>query len=144
MKQKEIHFFDLDGTLISAAESKIWVVDKESPHVPILKIPMSEYHLIENGIYKSNNLVIDYNGSQYSISKDIMERVKKAKGINDINRLGLSFVEFYSDEYINNSKIKFLTENIRHLADTESLVCILTGRAHRDRHGNLQIGRAHV
>lgn len=136
MDNRDIHMFDLDGTLWDIS-SMAWLVDKEKPHIPILKLTSQELHLIQNGMYKKDNLLIDYNDHQYWISKEIYDRINKKKTILDLNRLGVSFVEFYSDEYINNNKIKFLMSNIRHLTGTNALICILTGRPNRERHADL-------
>jgi len=131
-----IHFFDLDGTLWDI-DSKVWIIDKEKPQIPLIKITPHELYLIQNGLYKKDNLLIDYNDQKYHISKDMLERINKKKRILDLNRLGVSFIEFYSDDYINNNKVKFLLSNIKHLKDTNSLIGILTGRPNRDRHANL-------
>lgn len=133
---KEIHFYDLDGTLFNI-DARIWVIDKEHPNIPLVKITPQELYMIQNGLYKKYNLLIDYNDQEFYISKDLFNRINKVKRIIDMNRLGVSFIEFYNDEYINNNKIKFLIPNIRHLAGTNVPICILTGRPNRERHANL-------
>jgi FMN phosphatase YigB (HAD superfamily) len=53
---KEIHFFDLDGTLWNI-DSKVWIVDKENPKLPLLKLDKSEFELIKNGVYKKDDII---------------------------------------------------------------------------------------
>lgn len=129
---KNIHFFDLDGTLWNI-DSKVWILDKEEPHKPIIRLDKFETNKIVTGQYKKDNQKICYNGDEYYISHKIYDKIRKKKNL-PIERLGISWIEFYDNTYINNTKSKFLFNNIKHLRGTDDLVCILTGRAHRDRH----------
>ena len=63
-------------------------------------------------------------------------RVNKKKNIS-IERLGISWIEFYDDKYLNNTKSVFLFNNIKHLRKKSEKICILTGRAYRDRHADI-------
>ena len=54
------HFFDIETILVM--DSKVWIVDKFSPKVPIIKISKSDFNLIKNGIYKSQNNSIYFGG----------------------------------------------------------------------------------
>jgi len=136
MKQNEIHILDLDGTLWQI-DSKIWVIDKEKPGFPILKLSKQEFNLIENGIYKKDNIVIDYNDQQWWISKEIFNRINQKKRIEDPKRLGISFVEYYNDEYLDNAQIKYLFYNIEHLVGKGEQIIILSGRSNRKACANM-------
>ena len=103
---KSMHMFDLDGTLWNI-ETKVWVLDKEESHKPIIRLDSYEINKILSGLYKSDGLKIEYNGSEYYISHEIFDKINKKKRIT-IERLGLSWIEFYDENYINNSKTKFL------------------------------------
>jgi len=50
MINKELAMFDLDNTLWYI-KSDIWIIDKNKPGVPILKISQIEFALIKSGIY---------------------------------------------------------------------------------------------
>jgi len=132
---KPIHMFDLDGTLWDI-DSRVWILDKEESHKPIIRLDSFELNKILNGLYKSDGLKVEYNGQEYFISKDIFNRVNKKKRL-PIERLGLSWIEFYDDKYINNSKSTFLFNNIRHLRNKLDYICLLTGRSHRERHAKI-------
>ena len=94
-------------------------------------------NLIQNGIFKKDNILIDYNDQKWWISKSIFDRINLKKRIQDPKRLGISFVEFYNDEFIENSKIKYLFYNIQHMVGKDEKIIILSGRNNRKSVGNL-------
>ena len=65
---KELAMFDLDNTLWYI-KSDIWVIDKNNPSVPILKISPIEFALIRSGIYVKDDILIEYNGESFFISR---------------------------------------------------------------------------
>lgn len=132
---KKIHFFDLDGTLWDV-NCKPWIIDKEEPHKPVLRIDKLEQNKIISGLYIKDNLKIDYNGETYYISKEMYEEINKKRKI-PINRIGISWIEFYDEKYINNAEVIFYLNNIKHLSFKEDYVCLLSGRAYRERHGDI-------
>lgn len=132
---KEIHFFDLDGTLWNT-DAKVWVIDKEISHKPIIKLDILEINKIINGLYRNDNMKIEYNEEEYYISKDIFDRINKKKKI-DITRLGLSWIEFYDKRYINNNHVELLFNNLRHLQGKDVNIVLLSGRSHRERNGDI-------
>ncbi|MCK9445783.1 hypothetical protein M0Q50_02695 [bacterium] len=134
-KIKPIHFFDLDNVLWKV-DTKVWVIDKESSEKPILKIDNFEINRILAGFYKKDNIKIDYNEKEYYISKDLFDKIKKKKKL-PIERLGLSWIEFFDKRYINNNHVELLFNNIRHLQGQDVLICLLTGRSDRERHAEL-------
>jgi hypothetical protein len=131
-----VHIFDLDNTLWTI-DSKIWIIDKDKPGFPIIKLSSSEFNLVQNGIFKKDNILIDYNDQKWWISKDIFNRINRKKRVQDPNRLGISFVEYYNDEYIENAKIKYLFYNIQHITGKGEKIIILSGRNNRKSVGNL-------
>ncbi len=132
---KRLHMFDLDGVLWDI-DSRVWVIDKEESHKPILRLDKKETNKILSGLYKKDNLKIEYNGGEYFISNTLFDRVSKKYRL-PIERFGLSWIEFYDDTYINNTKSKFLFKNINHLRNNNEKICLLTGRSHRERHANI-------
>jgi uncharacterized protein (DUF4213/DUF364 family) len=52
---KTANFFDIN-TLITI-NSKVWIIDKLKPNIPIVKISKSEFNLLNNGVYKK--MVLD-------------------------------------------------------------------------------------
>jgi hypothetical protein len=132
--KKNLHFFDLDNTLWRV-DAKVWVIDKEASHKPIIKLDNFEVNRILNGLYRKDNLKIEYNEEEFFISQDILNKVQKKRKI-DVDRLGLSWIEFYDKNYINNNHVELLFNNLRHLGKDVNII-LLTGRANRERHGDL-------
>ena len=132
---KKIHFFDLDGVLWDT-NSKVWIIDKENPSTPILKLNKLEINNILSGVYLKQDNEIEYNGESFYISNDLLNRINRKKKIS-IERLGLSWIEFYDETYINNTKVKHELKNILHLKNSDDIICILTERAYQDRHAKI-------
>lgn len=129
---KEIHFFDLDNTLWQL-DTKIWIIDKKNPGKPIIKLSGHEMFMIQNGLYKNDNICIDYNNKQYFISKDLLNRINKRRRFS-VDQLGVSMVEIFDEERLNETPIKFLVNNILHLQDKDVDIALLTGRHNRERY----------
>jgi len=132
---KQINFFDLDGVLWDI-DSRVWVIDKESPSTPIIRLDDDETSKILNGVYLKQEHKIEYNGGEWYLSQELFNRINRKKKIS-IERLGLSWIEFYDKDKINNSKIKYTLNNIKNLRNDTNMICILTGRAYQNRHAEL-------
>ena len=75
-------FFDIN-TLITT-NSKVWIVDRDKPNKPILRITKSDFNLIKKGVYKKDNIKFEMQGESYWISKDLFEQIKiKSKNQNN-------------------------------------------------------------
>ena len=134
---KKIHFFDLDGTLLNI-KSNIWIIDKNKPNKPILKIDILEFSLIRNGFYKNFNLPLKYNGNIFYISQNMFDKISKKTKSQNINRFGISFNNFYDQKQLNNSKITYLLDNINHLRNEKNIdIGILTARSNQYNHADI-------
>ena len=112
------HFYDLD--MILTSDSRCWIVDKTKPNIPIMKISQSEFNLIKNGIYKSQNNKIDFGGKSYYLPVDMLELLKiKCKNLKaNVSNLGFSMQEFLNKEIIDNIDYSINIDNILHLKNT--------------------------
>lgn len=129
---RTIHFFDLDNTLWRTG-NRVWLIDKERPHEPLFRLEPREVNKIVNNLYKKDGVHIEYNESTYHVSKELFDKANKKRKLMP-DRLGLSWIEYSDEQYISNCEVKFLLGNITHLEGTTDPVCLLTGRAHLDRH----------
>lgn len=122
------HFFDID--VILQSDSKVWIVDKNSPNIPILKISKSDFNLIRSGIYKNQNNSISLGGHEYWIPTDLMSRIKiKAKNYSvDFSNLGFSMQEFMNKEVIDNVDYNLNMSNILHLKNTDDHIYIICSK----------------
>lgn len=121
-----IHFFDLDRTLWSI-DTKVWIIDKNNPSKPILKLSKEDSTYIITGIYKNDENMIEYNGKSFWISDDMLEKIQKKRKSLELEDLGISFIEKTNPAYYTN--VKFFIENIRHVIGKENVeIGILSAR----------------
>ena len=97
---KNIHFFDLDNTLWKL-DVKAWLILKNKPNVPLIKLNKYELVDIMNGTYKHQENLVEYNGEQYWISDNMFTFVKKKSKSIELNDIGISFIEFTNPMYYN-------------------------------------------
>lgn len=120
------HFFDLD-TIVDI-DNKVWIIDKNNPNNPILKITQSDFNLIRKGVYKSQNQKIALNGDNYWFPEDILNQIKiKSKRIKfDLSNLGFSMQEFSNSELIKDLDYNLnldLFTNIKNTTDHIYIIC---------------------
>jgi hypothetical protein len=120
-----IHFFDLDNTLWSIHNS-VWVIHKNRPNTPILKLTKDDYLNIVNGIYHDDELEVLYNGNKFWISQKLFDIIKKKRPAIELEDIGISFTERTNPKYF--TKIKIYIDNIRHLIDKKADIGILSAR----------------
>ena len=109
------HFFDIETILV--IDSKVWLVDKNSPNFPVFKISNSDFNLIRSGIYKSKKNSIYFGGSSYWLPDDLMNSIKiKCKNLNiDITDLTFSMQEFMNSDIIETLDYDINIDNLIHL-----------------------------
>ncbi len=120
------HFFDLD-TIVDI-DNKVWIIDKNNPNNPILKITQSDFNLIRKGVYKSQNQKIALNGDNYWFPEDILNQIKiRSKRIKfDLSNLGFSMQEFSNSELIKDLDYNLnldLFTNIKNTTDHIYIIC---------------------
>ena len=136
MKKFKCNVFDIDTILV--IDSEVWIVDKTKPNIPILKIPEYEFNQIKNGIYKSQNNKIIFNGKVYWLSSKLYEEIKvRAKNYKtDLNNLGISLQEFLNKDIIDNKnieiKIDFLNKLLKNKTDDNYIICSKLTRRNYD------------
>jgi hypothetical protein len=125
------HFFDID--VILSTNSKVWIVDKTIPNIPIMKISKSDFNLIKRGIYKSQGNSINFGGHTYWLTTEMMETLKvKAKNYRaDVSNLAFSMQEFMNKELIENLEYTINIENILHLKNTDDDIYVICSKNNR-------------
>ena len=112
------HFFDIETILVM--NSKVWIVDKTNPKVPIIKISQSDFNLVKSGIYKSRDNSIYFGGSIYWLPDSLMNNIKiKCKNLKiDITNLIFSMQEYMNPEVIDSLDYDINIDNLVHLKNT--------------------------
>ena len=100
------HFIDID--IILNTDSKPWIIDKSNPNIPLMKMETSDFDLFKSGILRSQNNKISFNGKDFWLSNDFMNKlkIKSKKNKFDISNLGISMQEFLNPDVIDNIDFK--------------------------------------
>ena len=130
------HFFDID--VLIKINSKPWIVDKNNPNIPILKLNISDFNLLKNGVYKSQNNKIEFNGVTYWLPNKLNDKLKviaknKKIGMNDF---AISMQEFLNKEIVDLTECTFcldVIDNLKNKLDDVYLICSSnTELSHKD------------
>ena len=119
------HIFDID-TLISV-DSHPWIVDKNNPNNPLMKISKTDYNLFKNGVYKKQGNKIEYNGKTYWLPSDVFEKLKVIAKKNKIglNDFAISLKEFLNEDMADELNFEINWESIKHLKNKNEDIYIV-------------------
>lgn len=122
------HFIDLD--IILKTESKPWIVSKENPNIPILKMEPSDFKVFQSGIYKNQNNKIEFNGKTFWLSNDFMNKVKLSakKYRADISNLAISLQEYLNPQLIENIKFEVDLSIFNSIINTDDDIYIICSK----------------
>jgi len=135
---KEIVFYDLDGTLWNIKNEDVWIIDKDKPYKPVIVLDNIEFSLIEAGKFRNDELKLDYNGHVYYISKNLFERIKKKSGSENLERFGISYIPLVRKEILDKRELDILSSNIEHLRYNKFIdIGLLTARSNQRNHSEL-------
>jgi len=120
------HFFDIDTIL--DMNSKAWVVDKNKPNVPIMKISKSDFNLYQNGIFRKQGNRIDFNGKTFWLPNDFVNKLKvKTKNYkSNFSDLAISLQEFMNKGVIENLEFDLnldLIDKLKNTTDDIYIIC---------------------
>ena len=119
-------FFDL--SVLIELESKVWLVSRTKPSIPIVKISTSEFNLIKKGVYVKFGQRMKIGGSDYWLSKDLSEeiKIKCVKSNTNISELVFSMQEYMNPsiiEKLNYTIHKDTLYNIKNVDDDIYIIC---------------------
>jgi hypothetical protein len=122
------HFIELD--IILKTNAKPWIVDKTKPNIPIMKMENSDFNLFKSGIFKSQGNKINFNGKNFWLSNDFMNKLKiKAKNYkSDISNLGISMQEFLNSEITEDIKYEIDTNLFNSIVNTNDDIYIICSK----------------
>lgn len=122
------HFFDID-TLIRM-NNQAWIVDKNNPNVPIMKISKSDFNLIQSGIYRKQGNKIDFNGKTYWLPIDLINKLKiKAKSYKtEFSNLAISLQEFLNKDIIEEMNFELNLDTISQLKNKTDDIYIICSK----------------
>jgi hypothetical protein len=130
------HIFNLDNLLIDI-EQKVWIVQKDNPNECLMKISKSDFDLIKSGIFKKDELSLDFNGHTYYLSEKIFnELTKKVKKLATQEELTFSFREFTDPKNIKDIDIKYDLDPIKHLKNSNDHIYLISTKGTDKKYGH--------
>lgn len=119
------HFFDIETIIV--VDSKVWIVDRKNPKVPIIKISKADFNLIKSGIYRSQGNSIYFGGHSYWIPEKLMNSIKiKCKNLKiDVTNLMFSMQEYMNPEIIESLDYDINMDNLVHLKNTSDDIYVI-------------------
>lgn len=122
------HFFDLN--VLIDIDSKVWIVSKNNPNKPLIKLDQSEFNLIKSGIWKKTGTPLKITGTEYYLKEDLMELIKircKKFGAN-ITELAFSMQEFMNPDIVAESNFQIKKENLISLKNSPDDIYIICSK----------------
>jgi hypothetical protein len=130
-----VKIVDLDGTLWNL-DSSPWIILKEDPSKPVLRISKNDRILIENDTVNSD-LVIEHCGRRIHISEEMLKKIQSKIGRKVTpEKLGFSYAEWIMpEELAKQADNMFYYEGvIKDLAKKPGDTVILTSRFNQGKH----------
>lgn len=125
---KRSHFFDIDAIL--DMNSKAWVVDKNKPNIPIMKISKSDFNLYKDGIFRKQGNRIDFNGKTFWLPNAMVNKLKvKTKNYKtNFADLAISLQEFMNKDIIDNLEFDLNLDLISSLKNTTDDIYVICSK----------------
>lgn len=122
------HFIDIDTILTS--NQRAWIVSKDNPRFPLLKIEIHEFNLYKSGIFKSQGNRIDFNGSIFYLPESFMNKIKTIcrKNKIDISNLSISMQEFMDPDKISESNFEIDLDIFQGIINTSDKIYLIAAK----------------
>lgn len=131
------HFFDIDAIL--DMNSHAWIVDKNKPNIPIMKISKSDFNLYKNGIFRKQGNQINFNGKTFWLPNDLVNQLKiKVKNYKaNFADLAISLQEFMNKYVIDNLEFELNLNLINTLKNTTDDIYIICSKQTKLSHESI-------
>jgi SpoVK/Ycf46/Vps4 family AAA+-type ATPase len=131
------HFFDID--VLIKLNNQAWVIDKNNPNIPIMKISKSDFNLIQSGIYRKQNNRIDFNDKTFWLPTNLVNKIKiKSKNHKaDFSNLAISLQEFLNKDIIDEMEFDLDLDIISKLKNTQDDIYIICSKQTRRNYQSL-------
>lgn len=118
------HFIDIN--ILIEMDSKPWIVSKDNPNEPIMKMEEYQFNLFKSGIFQKQNNKLKFNGETFWLSNEFMNRLKIAckKNKKDISNLAVSMQEYLNPEITKDAKFKINMDIIKSINNNEDIYII--------------------
>ena len=122
------HFIDLD--IVLKTEAKPWIIDKDNPNIPLMKLSIDDFNLFKSGILKSQGNRISFNGKNFWLSNEFINKlkVKCKRNTSDISNLGISMQEFLNPDIGENLKFDLNLSIFNPIINTNDHIYIICSK----------------
>mgnify|MGYP000920300117 FL=1 len=122
------HFIDLD--IVLKTEAKPWIIDKDNPNIPLMKLSIDDFNLFKSGILKSQGNRISFNGKNFWLSNEFINKlkVKCKRNKSDISNLGISMQEFLNPDIGENLKFDLNLSIFNPIINTNDHIYIICSK----------------
>lgn len=122
------HFIDIN--IILKQDQKPWIVSKDNPNIPIMKIDRHQFNSFKSGIYKHHNNKINFNGETFYLSNDFMNKLKIKTKLNDIDisNLAISMQEFLNPGIIEDMEFSLDMSLFNSIINTNDHIYIICSK----------------
>lgn len=122
------HFIDID--ILIKNDSKPWIISKDNPNIPIMKIEPTDFKIFKSGIFRNQNNKMDFNGKTFWLSNDFMNKVKLSakKYKADISNLAISLQEYLNKDVTDNISFEIDMSIFNSMINTNDDIYIICSR----------------
>jgi len=126
----------IDINILLQVDAKAWVVSKDSPNVPLIKLDIADFNLFKSGIFRTHNNKIQFNGKTFWLSNEFMNKIKilSKKYKVDISNLGISMQEFMNPEIIENLEFNLDLTIFNNIINTNDDIYIICSKNTKSRY----------
>lgn len=135
MQTYKINFIDLDGTLWHV-DSKPWIIRKNHPEKPLLRLNTEEKVLLESNL-NSGDYIIEHCGKTFRLWPEIIEKLSKiSKRKLKPEDLGVSYMEYIWPQEFKKQvdSLQINTEALKYIQKEGGDNIILSGRCNVNKH----------
>jgi hypothetical protein len=132
------HIFDIES--LWSIDQMIWIVDKNNPSQPLLKMSESDFNLIKSGVFKSKNNLLRFNNKYFYIPDDLMEELKvisKKDDDLDLTDMAFSMREYFDKDCINDLKFEIKEDNFKHIKNKMDDIYVISTSIVKDKYSKM-------
>ena len=126
----------IDINILLQVNAKAWIVSKNSPNTPLIKLDITDFNLFKSGIFRTQNNKIQFNGKTFWLSNEFMNKIKviAKKSKVDISNLGVSMQEFMNPEIIEELEFDLDLSIFNNIINTNDDIYIICSKNTKSRY----------
>jgi len=126
----------IDINILLQVNAKAWIVSKNSPNTPLIKLDITDFNLFKSGIFRTQNNKIQFNGKTFWLSNEFMNKIKviAKKSKVDISNLGVSMQEFMNLEIIEELEFDLDLSIFNNIINTNDDIYIICSKNTKSRY----------